>query len=64
MCSMCLYAAHIVSLCNTYSVSTGCEQPKNMKSCPNQVRMAPFGLILSQNESYRVWKASGMPPGA
>ena len=29
---------------------------------PNQVHMAPFELIFNQNESYRVWEASGMPP--
>ena len=28
-----------------------------------QVHMAPFELIFNQNESYRVWEASGMPPG-
>ena len=33
-----------------------------MKIGPNQVHMAPFGLVLSQNGSYRVWDASGMRP--
>ena len=28
-----------------------------------QVHMAPFEVILKQNVSYRVWEASGMPPG-
>ena len=28
-----------------------------------QVHMAPFGLILGQNPSHRIWDASGMPPG-
>ena len=36
---------------------------KIMKSGPNQVHMAPFEVILKQNGSYRVWEASGMPPG-
>ena len=31
--------------------------------CPNQVHMAPFEVILKQNGLYRVWEASGMPPG-
>ena len=34
-----------------------------MKIGPNQVHMAPFGLILNQNRSHMVWDASGMPPG-
>ena len=25
--------------------------------------MAPFGLIFNKNRSYRIWEASGMPPG-
>ena len=37
---------------------------KIMEFGPNQVHMAPFGLILSQNGSHMVWDASGMPPGA
>ena len=36
---------------------------KIMEFGPNQVHMAPFGLIRSQNGSYMVWDASGMPPG-
>ena len=34
-----------------------------MEFGPNQVHMVPFGLIFSQNGSYMVWDASGMPPG-
>ena len=34
-----------------------------MEFGPNQVHMAPFGLILNQNRSHMVWDASGMPPG-
>ena len=34
-----------------------------MKNGPNQVHMAPFGLIICQNRSYGVWEASGTPPG-
>ena len=30
---------------------------------PIQVHMAPFEVSFSQNGSYRVWEASGMPPG-
>ena len=33
-----------------------------MEFGPNQVHMAPFGLILNQNRSHMVWDASGMPP--
>ena len=33
-----------------------------MKIDPNQVHMAPFGLILNQNRSHMVWDASYMPP--
>ena len=36
---------------------------KIMKIGPNRVHIAPFGLILNQNRSHRVWDASGMPPG-
>ena len=70
----CVYATHIVSVqhilcvCNTNSVSMQhifcLRMPENMKTDPNQVHMLPFGLIFSQSESYRVWEASGMPPGA
>ena len=37
---------------------------KIMKTCPNQVHMHRFELILCQNRSHMVWDASGMPPGA
>ena len=30
---------------------------------PIHVHMVPFELISNQNESYRVWEVSGMPPG-
>ena len=35
---------------------------KIMEFGPNQVHMAPFGLILNQNRSHMVWDASYMPP--
>ena len=34
-----------------------------MKMDPNQVHMAPFGLICIQDGSHKLWEASGMPPG-
>ena len=36
---------------------------KNIKKRSEQVHMAPFGLILAQDGSHRLWEASGMPPG-
>ena len=37
---------------------SGQNQGKIKEFGPNQVRMAPFGAIFSQNGSYRVWDAS------
>ena len=34
-----------------------------VKSDPEQVHMAPFGLIFIQDGSHKPWEASGMPPG-
>ena len=57
---LCLYETDIQVL------NTGeCQiSDKIMKIGPNQVHMAPFGLIFDRVESYRVWEASGIPPGA
>ena len=57
----CLYSRYIVSIQQIYSVYTADIQvaecqiwPKIMKSGPNQVHMARFGLIFNQNRSHRV----------
>ena len=49
----------------TWNMEYGCQVwDKIMEFGPNQVHMAPFGPILSQNRSHMVWDASRMPPGA
>ncbi len=37
---------------------------KSARNGPNQVHKVPFGLILHQDRSHKVWDAAGMPPGA
>ena len=39
------------------------EHDEKHENDPNQIHMAPLGLIFPQDESYRVWEASGTPPG-
>ena len=62
----CLYSRYMVSIRLIYVLyihKNARIWTKVMKYGPNQVHMAPFEVILKQNGSYRVWEASGMPPG-
>ena len=58
---LCLYSRYIMSIQQIYGLYIADEQvvecqnwTKIMKSGPNQVRMARFGIIFNQNGSYRV----------
>ena len=57
------YEIHFLQTCWKISVKSGQNHAKINELAPNQVRMAPFEVILKQNGLYRVWEASGMPPG-
>ena len=62
----CLYSRYLVSIQHIYMLciyKNDSFWTKIKEFGPNQVHMAPFEVILKQNGSYRVWEASGMPPG-
>ena len=67
--TQCLYSRYTVSIQQIYGLCIADMQvaecqiwTKIMKIGPNQVRMAPFELILHQNRSHSVYEASGIPP--
>ena len=59
----CCFKTEILPFENRKQVSACQIWVKIMEFGPNQVHMAPFEVILKQNGSYRVWEASGRPPG-